>query len=273
MPNPDNLLIKTKEVSMKPKPKIILWDIETALMPVYVFGLNHNDYIPFDNIKEEWFIICGSWMELGDRKAKSVDVTLDKKRFKKNHKDDYIVVKKLREVLVDADLIIAHFGDKFDLPKLNARLIYHGLEPLPPIKTLDTKKESARIAKFTSNKLDYLAQFFGLGKKIDTDSELWRQCTEGNIKAIKKMVYYNRIDVEILKKVYLKLRKYFRNNPELFTDGREVCPTCGSHNIQKSGTRRTRTMRYQRYQCQNCGQWFRERTSTLGGDKPKFVSI
>jgi len=262
----------TKELSMK-KPKVLLWDIETSFISTYVFGLTHNDYIPFDNIIDDWFIICASWMYLGDKKASSIDLTVDKKRFAKNHRDDYTVVKKMRDILADADLVIAHYGDKFDLPKLNARLIYHGLDPLPPIRTLDTKKETAKIAKFTSNKLDYLAQIFGLGKKQETNKQLWIDCTEGDVKAIKKMVAYNRNDVVILKKVYLKLRKYFRNNPILFGDGLPVCPTCGSTHYQKRGEATTKTMRYQRYQCLDCGQWFRERASTIGGAKPKNISI
>lgn len=261
----------TKEVLMKPK--VILWDLEISLMIVYTFGLKVMDYLPFDNVIDEWFIICASWMELGDKKVHSIDVLADKQRFSKNHKDDYVVVKKLREVLIDADLVIAHFGDKFDLPKLNARLIYHGLDPLPPIKTLDTKKESAKITKFTSNKLDYLAQFFGLGKKKDTDLELWRQCTEGNIKAIQKMVAYNRNDVVILKQIYLRLRKYFRRHPILFVSGTPTCPICGSHHLQWRGTSITTTMRYKRFQCQDCGSWGKERISTLGGDKPNIISI
>ena len=257
---------------MKQKAKIVIWDIETSFISTYVFGLKHNDFIPFDNIIDDWFIICASWMELGDKKAKSIDITLDKKRFNKNHKDDYIVVKKLREVLIDADLVIAHFGDKFDLPKLNARLIYHGLDPLPPIKTLDTKKEVARIASFTSNKLDYLAQHLKLGKKMDTDAELWRQCTQGNTNAIKKMVAYNRVDVEMLKKVYLRLRRYFKRHPILFIDS-PVCPVCGSKHYQQRGTFITITMRYKRYQCQDCGHWFKERVSTEGGERPHHTSI
>lgn len=253
------------------KPRIIFWDIETSLMVVSKFDLL-PDYISPDNIIDDWYIICASWMELGDKRPSGIVITQDKKRFKKNPKDDYIVVKKLREILVEADLIVAHYGDSFDLPKLNARLIYHGLDPLPPIPTLDTRKEAKRIAKFSSNKLDYLGEFFGLGRKLHTDAQLWRDCLNHDKRAIHKMFVYNKQDTLLLKRVYLKLRKYFRKHPMMFMDRAPVCPLCGSSHVTWEGYYRSLTMRYRRFKCQDCGSWSRSRLSDKA-IKPQNVTL
>lgn len=251
-------------------PRVILWDIETSLMVVSKFDL-YPDYIQPENIIDDWYIICASWMELGDKRPCGIAINQDKKRFKKNPKDDYIVVKKLREVLVGADLIVAHNGEKFDLPKLNARLIYHGLDPLPPIRILDTKKEAKKIAKFSSNKLDYFGSFFGLGRKIHTDAQLWRDCLNHDERAINKMLVYNKQDTLLLKRIYLRMRKYFRRHPNLFMSHSLVCPVCGSSHLEWAGYRLTIVMRYRRFRCLDCGSWGQERTPY--GERPTTSSI
>ena len=235
------------------KQKILFWDIETSLMKTYVFDL-YPERIPMEDIIQDWWIICASWMTLEDTKVKAVSTLSDRERYKKDFTDDYYVVKKLREVLEDVDLLIAHNGDKFDLKKFNARLMYHNLDPLPPIKTLDTLKEHKKIAKTTSNKLDYLGEFYKTGRKIETNKKLWRDISEGNRKAVKEMVTYNKQDVLLLRDVYLRERKYYKNHPIL---NNNVC-RCGSSNLHKRGIAVTKVGKYQRYQCQDCGAWLRE---------------
>lgn len=241
------------------KPKIILWDIETSLMKVASFTL-YPEYISHENILEDWHIICGSWLELGNKNPQVISTY---------NEDDKKVAKKLRDVLYNADLIIAHNGDKFDLRKLNTRLIYHGLEPLPPIRSVDTLKEARRIAYFTSNKLDYLGTFLGVGKKIETSKGLWIKALNGNKTAIKEMAKYNKQDVLLLRDIYLKLLPYIKH-PIVYDE--HSCPNCGSYKLQKRGFQKSRVTQYQRYQCQDCGSWSRDRISNIA-IKPNYLSI
>jgi len=36
-----------------------------------------------------------------------------------------------------------------------------------------------------------------------------------------------------------------------------ACPTCGSKKSQRRGIKRTKTMNYQQYQCNNCLRYFK----------------
>lgn len=237
------------------QPKILLWDIETGYNLLKTFSL-FNDYISYKLIQEERYIICGSFRELGTKRVHTISILDDPKRFKKNPRDDYYVVKALREVLCGYDAVIAQNGDRFDTPYLNTRCIYHGLKPMPPVIQIDTLKMAKSKFKFNSNRLDYLGKFLGCGNKIKTDEELWLGCFEGKKSYIKEMIAYNKEDVNLLERVYYKLAPYCATkiNMNLFTED-DVCPNCGSHNLRKEGTKRTMTRTYQQFVCKDCGKW------------------
>lgn len=239
------------------QPKILHLDIETSLMSVYTFGLFKQD-ISIGNIIDDWFIICAAWRWNHERKIHGVSVLDDGARFKANHKDDYHVVTTLYEALKQADIIVAHNGDAFDIKKFNARAIKHELAPLPPIQSVDTLKVARRYFKFTSNKLDYITQYLGCGAKMSNPAGLWRKATEGDVKAITHMMKYNKVDVKELKNVYDILLPYVRTHPNygVYVKGEnQVCPNCGGSHLNKQGTRKTPTRTYQQYECKGCGRW------------------
>lgn len=238
------------------QPKILLWDVENTHSIVATFGM-WNQNIQHKQVLQEWFMICAAWKWFGEKKVQAVSVLDDPKRFKKDFTDDYHVIKTLHGVLSEADAIVAHNGDKFDLRKFNARAIEHGFSPIPPVVTIDTLKIAKKHFYFNYNKLDYLGHFLGVGKKIDTDIELWLDCLRGNVKAIKEMARYNIGDIDLLEKVYIKLAPYAEaklNFNHFFGEGHS-CPTCGSEKLQRRGFRLTRVSRFQRFQCNDCGSW------------------
>ena len=58
---------------------------------------------------------------------------------------------------------------------------------MPPIISVDTLKEARKVFKFSSNKLDYIAQYLGVGAKMDTGGiALWEGCATGSRKALRK---------------------------------------------------------------------------------------
>lgn len=246
---------------VKNKPKILLYDIETSLQSVTVFQLAKNDWIQPDNIVVERHLISVCWKWLGESTVHSVSLLNDPERFRKNHHDDYHVIKTFHKVLSQADIIIGHNSDRFDLPYLKTQIMFHGLEPLPPITALDTYKVAKSQFMFNSNKLDYLGQRLGVGRKIHTTGGLWLKAFQGNRQAIREMVTYNKQDVLLLEKVFLKLVPYIPNhtNRELF--GGTGCPRCGSTHIQSRGLHRAISRVYQRFQCRDCGGWFRQVTN------------
>jgi DNA-directed RNA polymerase subunit RPC12/RpoP len=126
---------------------------------------------------------------------------------------------------------------------------------------------------FNSNKLDHLGAHLGLGRKVDTGGfETWAGCMRGDMKFWKLMTKYAKQDVDLLRKVYMKLRPWMTNHPNLnIFDGTDGCPTCGSRRLQKRGTRRTQVAIYQQYQCNNCKAYSRERLSISDHIKPEIV--
>lgn len=240
-------------------PKILLWDIETTQNVVAVFQLRKNDYIHPDNIIRERYIVCGAWKTLGDARIRTVSVLDDATRYKKDPHDDRHVVETLHKTVAGADVIVAHNGDAFDFKWLNARALKHGLPKLPPIKSIDTLKIARQHFLFNNNRLDYLGQFLGVGKKLPSHHGLWLRILQGDPKAVKEMVAYNKGDIALLEAVFEKLRPFVTEsmNRHLFGEGHTACPRCGSAKIQARGLQRAVTRAYQRYQCLACGGWFR----------------
>lgn len=247
------------------QPKIRFWDLETGYNLVTVFSLFNNGSapIPYSAIQQERYIICGGFKDLGEKRVKNISLLDFPEAFDADPTDDSLLIRSIHEYLSDADVLVAHNGDNFDLKYFNTRCVYHGLPPLPEIITRDTYKMAKRKFKFNSNRLDYIAQYLGVGSKKKIGGQVWLDCLYGVKKAVREMIKYNKVDVEVLEKVYLKLAPYdvAKLNMNLYSDGEVVCPLCGSENHSQQGHRKTRTCVYKRYQCSDCGHWFQARTS------------
>ncbi len=244
---------------IKTKPVICYWDIETSGILVSTWNL-YPESISHENMLQDWFIICAAWEKTGSKKIQTVSLLDDPKRFKKDHTDDYFVIKALREMLEDVDILIHHNGDRFDLKAFNSRLIYHKLPPLPKFLTIDTLKEVKKVAKFTSHRLDFLGKVLcGQGKQ-QTPSGTWLRAMKGEVESIKIMLSYNKVDVVVLKKVYEAIKPYMKNPPHmgvmLQKDKNCSCKSCGSTHVKKNGIRITVAGgKKQELQCQDCGHY------------------
>ncbi len=241
---------------MKKKPVILFWDLETSLIVATTFSL-YPDRLPHDGIIQDWFIVSGAWKKQGEKKVTAVSIN-DFKQAAPD--DDYGVVKKLREVLDNVDILVHHNGDRFDMKKFTARLIYHNLPPLPKFQTIDTLKEIKKVAAFTSNRLDYLGHhLIGQGKS-HTSPNLWMRVLRGDKEAVNEMVKYNKVDVVRLEQVYDRIRPYIKNHPHIGAlkgeDKNHSCKACGSTELKKNGTRLTAAgIKRQEWQCTSCGSY------------------
>lgn len=250
------------------EPRIILYDIETTHNLVAVFRLfgEDNRYINHENMVRERYIVSVAWKVLGEKTVHAVSVLDDPKRYKANPHDDRHVCDVLHDVLSSADIIVAHNGDAYDIKFTEARMLYHGLSPLPPILKIDTKKIAKDRFLFNSNRLDYLGMFLKVGRKLETEKGLWLKVLAARSdapQAIRKMVRYNKGDILLLERIFYKLRPYMPNllNRELIGQegGKGLCPRCGSIKVQSRGIHRSITQAYRRFACQDCGGWFRYR--------------
>lgn len=237
--------------------KILHWDIETSPIIATAWQL-YDVNINTDDIIEDWKIICAAWSWEGEDtiKAKTWKRTTDRKISPVMGFDDRDVIEVLHREISKADALCAQNGDNFDLKKFNARCIQLGFDPVPPIQTIDTLKVARRHFKFTSNKLDFIGQYLNVGEKAPTSKGLWNRVIRGDKKALAEMVEYNKQDVSLLKKVYHKLKPWMQNHPNHnLWQAEECCPNCGSNNLKSEGYRTTRTARYRRLSCNDCGAW------------------
>lgn len=242
---------------IKSKPKILLLDIETLPNKGTFWDCKINGgYLSSDNIIEERSMICASTKWVGVPGMRTYQISAQDPR------NDLAVVQSVQEEINEADAVVAHNGDNFDLPWVRTRGIYHKLVPQAPAIQIDTRKIAKRVFNFNSNRLVYLAEFLKLGKKIKTEFELWKDVDAGDEKALTKMVRYNRRDVVLLERVYKVLLPYVspQINARLF-DPRAECPNCGTDHVQRRGYAYTTQRKYARYQCMapGCGAWYRAR--------------
>ena len=90
---------------------------------------------------------------------------------------------------------------------LEVRCLANGLPPLPIVQVIDTLEIAKKKFRFPSNKLDSLAAYLGIGRKVETGGiELWVKVQQGDEKALENMVEYCEGDVDLLVDVFLALR-------------------------------------------------------------------
>ena len=239
--------------------KILFYDLETAPLLAHIWHPT-DDYVPMDRLIHGSFLLTWSAKWRGDRTVHTGVVT----PAEATSQSDARIVEQLADMIREADFIVAHNANRFDVPMLNNRLLALGLEPVGPKQSLDTLVWAKKNFRLAYNKLDYLGEFLGLGRKLKTDFDLWRSCYHGDAKALARMAKYNKQDVVLLELVFNALLPYVKNLPRLIepNDARlHACPTCGSDQLSKRGCSRTNTSTFQRYQCNGCRRYCRDRTA------------
>lgn len=255
-------------------PKILLFDIETAPIMADVWGLWKNN-VGLNQIHRDWFVLSWSakWLDSDDIMDDSLPAYPE--AYRARPEDDIYICQSLWELFDEADILVGHNGNKFDIAKMNARFIQHGMKPPSPYRKIDTLLEARKNFKFTSNKLDHLGDVLGVGKKMKHQGhELWTRCIKGDLDAWDTMVKYNRQDIVVLEGVYLKLRPWMQNHPNvgLYDEAEEpVCPKCGGHDHNWRGYAYTAAGRYHRFQCNDCGGWGRALVSNVPKTKRKAM--
>lgn len=243
------------------KPKILLFDIETMANLGWIWGKYEQNVIDYE---QEWFVLCFAYKWLDTNAVKTVGLP-DFKTYKSKKPNDLDVVKAMWQLFDEADIVIAHNGDQFDVKKMNARFVYHKLPPPSPYKQIDTKKVAKRHFNFNSNKLDDLGRYLGIGRKLPhTGWDLWKRCYEGDKTAWGLMLRYNKQDVLLLEEVYLRLRPYMTNHPDynVFTTSKQrkengaLCPNCGSNEFFNRGIERRLKYNLKKVSCKHCGKCF-----------------
>lgn len=242
-----------KGLTKNKKARILLYDLETTPVISYNWGIWEQNAI---EVIEDWQILCFAYKWLDEKKIHIVSQD-ELKGYKPGVNNDREVVKVLRDLFDEADIIIAHNGDSFDQKKSQARMMVHNLTPPSSYHQIDTKKVAKKYGNFTSNKLDFLNRTFGFEGKIDTGGfATWKGCMSGDKKAWKRMKKYNKKDVEELEKLYLYMRPWMTSHPGInsIENRPDACPKCGGENMTaRAKYRASNTNLYRYFYCNDCG--------------------
>lgn len=247
------------------KKKRLIFDIEVSPNIGWFWKPDHYMRVWHDNIILEGAIICICYKWAGESTVYSL--TWDKKHNERKMLQTFI------KVMNEADEVVTHNGDKFDIVWVRTRCIVNNVPMMPDYVSLDTYKAAKHNFNFMSNKLSHIAKVCGLGEKLDTGgSKLWKQVLMGetelenrdfwnrlilgnNKKALDKMVRYCKQDVRLLERVWEKMNPYIKPKSH-FGNSSNSCPECGSENIviNKYRTSAAGSKRVT-FQCTDCGKY------------------
>ncbi len=260
------------ELTTLPKPsgpKVLIFDIETAPIEAYVWGL-WNDVRSTDFIASDWYTMSWSAKWLGEDETFTRSLP-DYIGYSADQSDDKALLQDLWELLDSCEVVVAHNGKKFDRRKVNARFLINNMPPPSPYKVVDTLLEARKNFMFTSNKLGDLGVYLGLGTKEATGGfDLWKRCIAKDPEAWQTMRDYNTRDITLLEDVYLALLPYMTSHPNVGVyqaESEPTCSKCGSLDVVESGTATTSVSCFMQYKCTACGGFSRGRKNLLSKSK------
>lgn len=251
------------------KPKILILDIETSLMELYGFGIR-DQYISADQIKKDWTVL--SWA------AKWLD---DKRTFQNssNKNTEEVIIRRLVDLMDQADIIVGHNSKKFDVKRINAKCAEYDIKPPSSFQQVDTYTQSKRYFNFSSHTLEYLLEKLNspikkLKHKKFPGKSLWIECDKGNKEAFKEMAVYNIYDVLGTEWLYNKIAPWGTGiNFNVYYGDEDAQCTCGSVEFRKNGYTYSSTGKFQRFECKKCGAELKSRQNLNKSNKNMLTTI
>ncbi len=251
--------------------KILIVDIELGPLLVHAWQL-FDVTVGLNQIVKDWHLLsfAAKWTDSKEviyaDQSKEKDVSNDKK-----------LCAKLWKLLDEADIVIGQNSKKFDIKKINARLIINGFPPPSSYRQIDTLQISKKLFAFTSNKLAYTSEnlntkYKKLEHKKYPGHELWTECLKGNKDAWRHMKKYNCYDVLATEEKYNRLKAWDSAvNFNVYSDEKITRCNCGSVDFYQNGYMYSSTGKYKRFRCKSCGAEARDRKSSLSKEKKKSL--
>lgn len=204
-------------------PRRLYYDIETSYNIVKAWRTGYNLNINPEDIIHERAIITIAYKWEGEDEVTVLqwDKGCDKK-----------LLEEFVKVMSKADELVGHNIDKYDTKFILGRCLKHGILGLPKYKSTDTLKIARSQFMLNSNKLDYIAQYLGIGEKTrHRGLAMWDDIILRNDPvAMEEMITYNVQDVYLTEKVYKTLKGYALpkvNHSAVQKDIKHACPECG----------------------------------------------
>lgn len=127
--------------------------------------------------------------------------------------NDKALVKGIRDALATYDIWVTWNGKLFDVPVLNGRLIFHGLEPLPPVMHIDLMyKATGGSVRIGRRSLQSVSEYFDVpNRKTPLNVRTWDKAMAGDAEAYDKIVEHNDADVLVTRDVFNILKPQIGN--------------------------------------------------------------
>lgn len=217
---------------MNKEPRILFYDIEATNLSASM-----------------GYILCIGYKFLGDKKV--TVMSLEQYPGKKST-DDSELIKAFKKIHDGAEMVCFHFGEFYDQPFINTRLLMHKMKPLAKVALVDTWRIAKKRLKFHSNRLDAIAKALDCPySKTSLDGRAWIDASAGDKRALKYVVHHCKQDVLVLEWCYNRLKVIWDQHPALY--GKARCNSCGSKELKSEGIRATIKKVYRRLICKKCG--------------------
>ena len=186
--------------------QVLILDIETAPNIATVWGM-YDQTIALNQLIGKSYVLCYAAKWLGEKEI------MWERCYGKHGKNRVSMLRRVHHLLSEADLVVHFNGKKFDIPVLNKEFLLHDLSRPSPYRQLDLYSVVKQQFRFTSNKLDAVCQELNLGRKVKHQGhELWLGCMEDDKKSWADMERYNKGDVRIEERLYLRLYPWMKQH-------------------------------------------------------------
>lgn len=240
--------------------KVLFLDLEVSASIVAAFSMFKHFSTP-DHIIQFPYILtyASNWLHESPDKIECYGLD-DFYAFDRDITNDKPLVERIWALLDKAD-IVAIQNESFDRGWFTQRCAVHGLPEPSPYRVVCTLKGMKKSMALPSNSLGYATRYFDLPhKKLANEGiSLWIKCMEGDVDAFGRMKDYNIGDIPTLRELYLKIRAYIPNHPNValyFGDSEDVmrCGVCGSKHLELlEGKAYTNLSIFDAYRCRDCG--------------------
>jgi hypothetical protein len=264
-----------KEIKKRKKgwrmPKVLLLDIETLPMVIHSWSLFMKNYSPKNIIHPTLPLMwAAKWLYSTEIMS---DILTPGEAI---NRDDSRILKSVWKLMDEADIIIAHNGDRFDIKKLNGFFFHHDMMPPSDFQSIDTLKQSYKTMNLDSHKQEWITRYRCLEEKFETDYMLWVRCANGEQEALDEMESYCEQDVNGLEDMYIALLPWMKSHPNMgiYMDAdASVCAGCGGQHLKRDGDYVTTAGTYPRYRCLDCGHQSKSRFSSLSPEQKRNLLV
>jgi len=234
--------------------KRLFYDIETSLGLFAYWRPGRKVSLSHENMFKEPAIICIAYKWEDDKHVRVCSW---------DSGDDSHVLKEFMRAALSADELVAHNGDRFDLPWIRTRAMMYNISCPPRMVTYDTCALARRLFNFPSNSLAAIARYLKVeNQKGSCDFSDWLKITLNNDEeSLSKMLKYCCQDVMTLESVFERMKNWLPNKSHaaMYQDDGErwMCPECSSISVHIDKTRTTAagTVRRQMI-CNDCGKYY-----------------